>query len=83
VPPRIPIEPEVGVIDVQTDLFVFAIDNCPGVGNDLTLHQLRDPLRRYFGANACRKRQINIEVTEVEARGEQNVAYRNLPRLDA
>ena len=71
------------MIDIQTDLVVFAIDNCAGLGNELTLHQLRDPLRRDFGANTCRKWQINIEVTEVEARGEQNVACRDLPRLDA
>ena len=83
VPLGIPIKSEIRVIDVQTDLFVLAIDNCPGLGNELALHQLRDPFRRYFGANACRKWQINIEVTEVEARGEQNVACRDLPRLDA
>ncbi len=81
--PRIPIEPEIGVVDGDAHRVVVVIDDGAGVGDQLPLHHLRCAVRQDVGAHAGRQRQVGFERTFVEPQRQQYVAGRYVARFDA
>src|SRR5689334_453848 len=74
VPPGVPVEAKIRVIDVQIDPVELLIDHASFVDEKLALHEPRRPFRCDFRADTRRQGQIDIKIPHVRAHGEQYVA---------
>jgi hypothetical protein len=81
-PPDVPIESEVRAIDVHVESVVGAIDDHACIGDQLTLHRLRQAFTGNLGTNACRYGHVGIEIADVEPQRQKDIARRNPARLD-
>src|SRR5262245_23164527 len=82
-PPDVPIESEVRAVDAHVESVVGPIDDHACIGDQLTLHRLRQAFAGNLGTNACRYGNVNIEIAGVEPQRQEDIACRNTARLDS
>jgi hypothetical protein len=74
----IPIDLELGAIDIEASVTAIAIIDRAGIGDNAADQCLRHAIGTDLAAQACRKRHIRLQRAVTEPRSKQKIARRHL-----